>query len=293
LKQLTDVYQRWLGVIDAREREVLHQLLRCIALLLTAVLAALIAIRIARAYLASKRDARHSHQAMTLTRAIIWAVAAGLCTMVFFGPPTEVSTLVGLTTAGLTVALKDYIAAIFGWFALIGKNGVHIGDWVEIEGVGGEVVDIGLFRTELLELGNWTNTGRPTGRRVSFMNKYAIEHHFFNFSTTGQWLWDELHMTLPSSDHAYEDAQKVLEIVEAETRADSEAAEQNWTAARPKSAAKDSQPFTARPTVDLRPSVTGLEVYVRYVTRAPQRYQTKSRLFDAVFKRLKARAASV
>ena len=288
LKQLTDVYQRWLGVIAAREREILHQMLRSVTLILGVVLAALLATRGVRAYLARKHDSRSHHQAVTLSRAILWALALALAAIIFFGPPNEVSTLIGLTTAGLTVALKDFIAAIFGWFALIGKNGVHIGDWVEIEGIGGEVVDIGLFRTELLELGNWTNTGRPTGRRVSFMNTYAIEHHYFNFSTTGQWLWDDLQMTLPTSDHAYEDAQKALATVEAETRADSEAAEKDWTAARSKVAsARDSLPFTARPTVDLRPSVNGLEVYVRYVTRAPQRYETKSRLFDAVFKGLK------
>ena len=290
LKQLGNVYQRWVGVIAAREREVLHQILRSAALLLGAVLIALIATRAVRVYLVTRGESRNHHQALTLSRAVIAAIAAALCAMVVFGPPTEVSTLIGLTTAGLTVALKDFIAAIFGWFSLIGKNGVHIGDWVEIEGVGGEVVDIGLFRTELLELGNWTSTGRPTGRRVSFMNTYAIEHHYFNFSTTGQWLWDELQMTLPNSDHAYEDARHVLEIVEATTRTDSEAAEKDWAEARSRVTTKDSPSLTARPTVDLRPSVNGLEVYVRYVTRAPQRYETKSRLFQAVFQKLRAEA---
>ena len=290
LKQLANVYQRWLGVIAARQREVLHQILGSVALVLAAVLFALVAMRIARVYLVLKGDSRNHHQALTLSKAIIAALAAGLCAIVFFGPPTEVSTLIGLTTAGLTVALKDFIAAIFGWFSLIGKNGVHIGDWVEIEGVGGEVVDIGLFRTELLELGNWTSTGRPTGRRVSFMNTYAIEHHYFNFSTTGQWLWDELQMTLPNSDRAYEDARHVLEIVESSTKVDTEAAEKDWTEARSKILTKDSLSITARPTVDLRPSVNGLEVYVRYVTRAPQRYETKSRLFQAVFQKLRAEA---
>ena len=290
LKQLADVYQRWLGVIAARKREVLNQMLRATAWLLVVILAALLAARIVRVHLAAKRDSRHHYQVMILSRAIIFAVALGLGAIVFFGPPSEVSTLIGLTTAGLTVALKDFIAAIFGWFSLIGKNGVHIGDWVEIEGIGGEVVDIGLFRTELLELGNWTNTGRPTGRRVSFMNTYAIEHHYFNFSTTGQWLWDDLQMTLPASDHAYEDAQKALEIVQEETQADAEQAAKDWTAARSRHVGKDTPPFTAKPTVDLRPSVNGLEVYVRYVTRAPQRYETKSRLFDAIYKKLKAAA---
>ena len=63
---------------------------------------------------------------------------------------------------------------------------------VEIDGVGGEVVELGLFRTWLLETGNWTAHGHPTGRRVSFLNGYAIRGKYFNFSTVGQWMWDEI-----------------------------------------------------------------------------------------------------
>ena len=54
------------------------------------------------------------------------------------------------------------------------------------EGVGGEVVEISLLRTTLLETGNWTDSGHPTGRKVTFVNSFAIEGHYFNFSTSGQ-----------------------------------------------------------------------------------------------------------
>lgn len=286
LRQLAEIYARWQNAIWVREKDLLYRIFRLAAAFFAIVLVALIASRFARAYAASKADARGRYQAMLLARFAVWLLASAGAALLFFGPPSEASTLIGLTTAGLTVALKDFIVAIFGWFALIGKNGVHIGDWVEIEGVGGEVVDIGLFKTEILELGNWTNTGRPTGRRVSFMNNYAIEKHYFNFSTTGQWLWDQLEMTLPASDHAYRDAQTVLETVESETKADAEQAAHDWAAARAKFGNARTVSFSAQPTVDMRPSVTGLEVFVRYVTRAPQRYETKSRLLNAIVGRL-------
>ena len=66
----------------------------------------------------------------------------------------------------------------------MGKNGIRIGDWVEINGVAGEVAEIGLFRTSILESGNWTDQGHPTGRRVSFTNSFAIKGQYFNFTTT-------------------------------------------------------------------------------------------------------------
>src|SRR6266704_1449063 len=123
--------------------------------------------------------------------------------LVVFCPPSQLGTFLGLAGAGLTVALKDFIVGFIGWFVLMGKNGIRLGDWVEINGVTGEVVEIGPFHTVLLETGNWTDSGHPTGRRVTFTNSFAIEGHYFNFSTSGQWLWDELQVVLPAGQDPY------------------------------------------------------------------------------------------
>ena len=181
--------------------------------------------------------------------------------------------------AGLTLALKDFILAFFGWFALAGRNGIRIGDWVEINGVGGEVIEIGLMKTVLLEMGNWTSTGHPTGRRVSFMNSFAMEGHYFNFSTAGQWLWDELQVTLPATSDPYQLAQQIREIVERATETEAQEAEKDWERVTHQ---YGMRPFSAKPAIDLRPSINGLEANVRYITRAPQRYEVKSRLFEAI-----------
>ena len=137
-------------------------------------------------------------------------------------------TILGLAGAGLTVVLKDFIVAFFGWFVLMGRNGIHVGDWVEINGVVGEVAEINLMRTLLLETGNWTDAGHPTGRKVAFMNGYAIEGHFFNFSTSGQWLWDEIESMIPSSEDPYPIIEAIQVLVNKETEANSKTAEQEW-----------------------------------------------------------------
>ena len=62
--------------------------------------------------------------------------------LVIFGPPPNLGTFLGLAGAGLTVALKDFIVGFIGWFVLMGKNGIRLGDWVEINGVTGEVVEV-------------------------------------------------------------------------------------------------------------------------------------------------------
>jgi small-conductance mechanosensitive channel len=175
--------------------------------------------------------------------------------------------------------MKDFIVAFFGWFTLMGKNGIRVGDWVEIEGVSGEVIEIGLLKTVLLELGNRTSTGLPTGRRVAFSNSFAMERHYFNFSTSGQWLWDELRLALPPAVNPYQTAEKIREIVEQETTADAAEAAKEWRRVTPQYGSRE---FSAAPAVDLLPAGSGLEVVVRYITRAPQRNVVQAKLFHAI-----------
>ena len=121
------------------------------------------------------------------------------------------------------MALKDFIVAFFGWFVLMGRHGIRVGDWVEINGIGGEVVEVGLLRTILLETGNWNDAGHPTGRKVSFVNSFAIEGHYFNFTTAGQWLWDELDVLIPAGEDPYYLTNSVLKLVSEQTQADAAA----------------------------------------------------------------------
>ena len=227
----------------------------------------------------SRTDHRGLHQIRVIARIALQLTAVLLILLILFGPPTQVSTMIGLITAGLTVVMKDFIVAFFGWFTLMGKNGISVGDWVEIEGVSGEVIEIGLLKTVLLELGNWTEIGHPTGRRVAFSNSFAMEGHYFNFSTSGQWLWDELRITLPSAGDPYKTAQQIREIVEQETQADAAAAAKDWERLTQNYKARA---FSASPGVSLRPGANGLDLVVRYITRAPQRNAVKSRLFQAI-----------
>ncbi|HYM10385.1 MAG TPA: mechanosensitive ion channel domain-containing protein [Bryobacterales bacterium] len=278
-RQLSDVYQRWSALVDARRRSVLHLLLRSLAAIFAVLLAVILIDMAIRRAFDRQTDRRRLHQLRMLATIAVELIGAFVVLLIIFGPPTQTSTMIGLVTAGLTVALKDFIVAFFGWFALMGRNGIRIGDWVEIEGVGGEVVDLGLLRTVLLEMGNWSAKGHPTGRRVAFLNSFAIEGHYFNFSTAGQWLWDELQVSLPPSGDPYQMAQQILQTVERETAAEAGLAEQDWERVTRQYGIR---PFSAKPAVDLRPSAAGLDVIVRYITRAPQRYEVKSRLFQSI-----------
>jgi small-conductance mechanosensitive channel len=195
------------------------------------------------------------------------------------GMPAQATTVFGLAGAGLTVALKDFIVAFFGWFILMGRNGIRLGDWVEIRGVGGEVVEIGLLRTVILETGSWNDAGHPTGRRVSFVNNFAIEGHFFNFSTSGKWMWDELNVVVPPGQDPYQVIDGVQRLVEGQTQANAKLAEAEWQATAAKYRVKA---FTAVAGVQVVSGVNGMEIRARYITRAFERHETRLRLNQAV-----------
>jgi small-conductance mechanosensitive channel len=218
--------------------------------------------------------------------------AIGVLVIVFivFGMPTQTTTVLGLAGAGLTVAMKDFIVAFFGWFVLMGRNGIRVGDWVEINGVGGEVVEVGLLKTVLLETGNWTDSSHPTGRRVSFVNSFAIEGHFFNFTTSGQWMWDELQVQVPSGQDPYRVVDAIQRLVERETEANAGKAEAEWQQATSKYRAHT---LSAQPGINVVPTASGVEVRVRYITRAYERHETRKRLNEAMVELMHGRREAV
>ena len=87
----------------------------------------------------------------------------------------SLATFAGLMTAGVAVALQNVILAMVGYFLLIGKFGVRVGDRVQVSGVVGEVVEIGLIRLHIMELAGAGTDAQPTGRVVAFSNSIVFQ----------------------------------------------------------------------------------------------------------------------
>jgi small-conductance mechanosensitive channel len=285
-QQLAQVYAKWAGQVKLQHRIVMHLILGSLALIL-AILAAMVLCSALVRRLTSHPaiDRRQKHTLRSVLDLAIQAIGAVLVLIVIFGTPQETSTILGLATAALTIALQDYILAFLGWFALMGKNGIRVGDWVEINGVCGEVTGIGLISTTLLETGGLDGQGQPTGRRTSFMNGFAIRGQFFNFSTAGQWMWDEIAIGLPSSADAHAVMEQTQQFVSEETRENAQHAEQEWKhALREESLGK----LSAAPIVSLRPAAAGVELQIRYVTSAAGRSELRDRLYARAAELLRA-----
>jgi small-conductance mechanosensitive channel len=287
LQQLDAIYSGWAGLVAERKHDYWLGVVEAIGWILALLLPVIFADRLVRGAVARiAPDSRRRHTVRIAVRFAVQVVGVALILVVVFGPPSQLATVLALAGAGLTVALKDFIVGFFGWFVLMGPNGIRPGDWVEINGIGGEVVEVGLLHTVILETGDWSDAGHPTGRKVTLVNSFAIEGHYFNFSTTGQWLWDQLEVPIPAGVDPYPVAEAVQQTVLNETQEDVRLAEQEWQRAVPSHVGNT---FAPGPAIMVRPTTLGVNVVVRYITRAHRRHEVRSRLFGRVVELLRHR----
>ena len=279
-QQLVALYGRWGEQVEIQRKIVVHLILQSLALIAAICLLVILAGWVLQLALEKMvRDPRQKQTLKTVLNLGTQLVGLLLILLTIFGVPQQMPTILGLATAGLTVVFQDFILAFCGWFVLMGPNGVRVRDWVEIDGVGGEVVQLGLFRTWLLETGNWTANGHPTGRRVSFLNGYAIRGKYFNFSTVGQWMWDEIKVTVPPGTDIHALIKGIYEATVKATEADAKMAEAEWKRVTHE---EGSPQFSAMPSVNLRPAGAGVDIVIRYITRAGVRVETRNRLFAMI-----------
>ncbi len=118
------------------------------------------------------QEVRRRHQLLLVRRIVVWAIAIAIVGIAFATEATSFATFAGLLTAGIAVAMQSPIVSLVGYFFLIGKYGLRVGDRVQIGTVTGDVIDLGLVRLHLMELGPQY---RPTGRVVAFANSVVFQ----------------------------------------------------------------------------------------------------------------------
>ena len=159
-------------------------------------------------------DPRRRYQFLLLRKVVLWFVIILVIAFAFASQLGSVATFAGLITAGVAVALQNVILSIAGYFFLIGRFGIRVGDRVQVAGVTGEVVDVGLVRLHVMELAGGGES--PTGRVVAFSNSIVFQPTagLFKQIPGTSFTWHEVTVTLsPQSDyHAVEE--RLMGVVE-------------------------------------------------------------------------------
>lgn len=189
------------------------------------------------------------------------------------------SVMLGVMAAGIAFALQEVIASVAGWLALTFSSFYRVGDRVQLGGIKGDVIDIGVLRTTLMECGEWIDSDLYSGRIVRIANSFVFKEPVFNYSADFHFLWDEISIPIKygGSRHlALEILQRVANELAGEYAAEAEKVWQHLMENYMIVAAQTA------PTVTLVANDNWLEYTVRYVVKYTERRSMKSQLFNRI-----------
>jgi small-conductance mechanosensitive channel len=195
----------------------------------------------------------------------------------------QLTVALGVAGAGVAFALQEVIASVAGWVAVSFGDFYRPGDRVQVGGIKGDVIDVGVFRTTLMECGEWIKGDAFTGRIVRIANSFVFKEPVFNYSADFPFLWDEVTLAVRyGSDYVL--ARNILERVGAEVTGDYAAeAKQTWETVARKYRV---EAITVDPVVMVVATDNWLEYTLRYVVDYRARRVVKDRLFTRILQEI-------
>jgi small-conductance mechanosensitive channel len=195
----------------------------------------------------------------------------------------NLTVALGVAGAGIAFALQEVIASFAGWVAITLGNFYQISDRVQLGGITGDVIDIGILRTTLMECGDWVKSDLYNGRIVRVANSFVFKEPVFNYSRDFPFLWDEI--TLPikyGSDLNL--ARKIMQGVADEITSDEvPLARESWMVAIEKYVVDEER---VDPLVTMLANDNWVEFTLRYVVDYKRRRITKDLLFKKIMEQL-------
>jgi len=196
----------------------------------------------------------------------------------------------GVAGAGIAFALQEVIASFAGWFAISMAGFYRTGDRVQLGGIKGDVIDIGVLRTTLMEVGEWVQADLYSGRVVRIANSFVFKEPVFNYSAEFPCLWDELRFPVKYGSD-WREARALLERVAEEVVGEyTRQARVAWQGITRAFMVEDA---SVEPLVTMRATDNWIEYTLRYVTDYKSRRLTNDRLFTRIVEEVDASAGRV
>ena len=213
------------------------------------------------------QDVRRRYQFLLLRRIVLWFLIVVIITVTFASELGSLATFAGLLTAGVAVALQNVILSVAGYFFLIGKYGLRVGDRVQVAGVTGDVIDIGLVRMHLMELGEGA---KPTGRAVVFSNAVVFQANAGLFKPVPgtKFVWHEITLSLPSDSDYRRVEERMLSAVKSVYADYKDRMQYEHT--RMENALNGYSVHSLDPESRLKLTATGVNVAIRYPVELDQ-----------------------
>jgi small-conductance mechanosensitive channel len=273
-RELIETLERWL--FDPLTGRLLFVL---IGLLVIAVLVRLMRRAVGR-YL---DDSTIRYQARKGVTVVGYLATVAFVALAFSDRLGGFTVAFGVAGAGVAFALQEVIASAAGWVALAFGGFYRVGDRVQLGGIKGDVIDIGVLRTTIMQVGEWVNADQYNGRIVRVANSFVFKEPVFNYSGEFPFLWDEIVVPIKyGSDHRL--ARQMIERVADEVVGDyARAADKAWEPITKRYVIEQAR---VQPTVTMVATQNWIEFTARYVVDYKARRATKDRLFSRILEEI-------
>jgi hypothetical protein len=234
-----------------------------------------------RAVLKYVQDMRRRYQLLLLRKIALWSLIVLIIGFTFASELGSIVTFAGLITAGLAVAMQSVLVSIVGYFFLIGKYGLRVGDRVQIGEVNGEIIELGMVRMYLMEFAG-QDSASPTGRVAAFPNSvvFQVSAGLFKQIPGVNFSWHDITLAIPAGVGDAGIKEKLFAAAN-EALADYREEIQRQTVEMQRTTLSNVG-GDALPSVQLTYSAKGVDAHVRYPVHLPHAAEIDERMSKAL-----------
>ncbi|MEC8313479.1 MAG: mechanosensitive ion channel family protein [Verrucomicrobiota bacterium] len=191
----------------------------------------------------------------------------------------SIGTFLGLTSAGLAIALHDTIANLAGFIFIETRKPFRVGDRVEINGHQGDVIDIRLFQFSIVEVGNWVDADQSTGRIIHVPNNMVLKHPTANSHVGFEYIWNEVPILITFESDWKKAKQIMIDILQEKTESLSQGAQNQIRRAARKYLIVAGK---LTPTVYTSVKDSGIMLTMRYLVNPRMRRGTEQKIWEEI-----------
>jgi len=236
---------------------------------------------IQRKFLSKIKDNNHRYHAKKINSFIGYFLTFILLVIVFRDKLGGFTMALGVAGAGIAFALQEVIASFVGWLAIMFGGFYNTGDRVQLGGIKGDVMDIGVLRTTIMETGQWVDGDLYNGRIVLVANSFVFKEPVYNYSGDFPFLCDEIKIPIQFGSNYQKASELILTIGKEVADELSVTMKSKWVELQHKYRLEDAQ---LDPIVSLVLNDNWVEYTLRYVVGYKKRRGTKTELFTRILK---------
>lgn len=208
-------------------------------------------------------------------RLIGFLAILSLAMLWFAGDGPGLATILTVIGAGLAIAMREVLLSFVAWINIVVRSPFKQGDRIEVNGIQGDVIDIRLLHSTLMEIGGWVGADQSTGRIVHFPNGWLYQYGIYNYTQGFGFVWNEIPFTVTfrsdwtaARDIMRDLASETAEIVEQQVKQEIQRMSREYLV----------HYSILTPFVYVRVTQNGVELTLRYLAEVRKRRGTEHAL---------------